>query len=69
MHRVPRLAIRVKVLMLIKKIPMNSFELSQRIGCPIEQLEEQLLFLEKEGRIERIHSEKFNEDFWRIKNQ
>ena len=67
MHRVPRLAIRVKVLMFLKKIPMNSFELSQKIGCSLNDLEEQLLYLEKEGRIEKIHSEKFNEDFWRIK--
>ena len=67
MHRMPRLAIRVKVLMLLKKIPMNSFELSQKIGCSIEDLQEQLLYLEKEGKIERMHSEKFNEDFWRLK--
>jgi predicted transcriptional regulator len=67
MRRVPRLAIRVKTLMLLKKIPMNSFELSQRIGCSLKDVEEQLLYLEKEGKIERIHSEKFNEDFWRLK--
>jgi len=67
MHRTPRLAIRVKVLMFLKKIPMNSFELSQRIGCSVEDLQDQLLYLEKDGRIERIHSEKFNEDFWRLK--
>lgn len=67
MHRIPRLAIRVKVLMFLKKIPMNSLELSQKIGCSEEDLKEQLLRLEKDDRIERIHSEKFNEDFWRLK--
>ena len=67
MRRMPRLAIRVKILILLKKIPMNSFELSQRIGCSLEDLEEQLLYLEKEGRIERVKSEKFNEIFWRLK--
>jgi len=67
MHKEPRLAIRVKVLLFLKKVPMNSFELSQRIGCPMKDLNEQLMYLEKEGRIERIHSERFNEDFWRLK--
>ena len=68
MHRVPRLAIRVKVLMFLKKIPMNSFELSQKIGCPLEDVEKQLLFLEEEGKIEKIRSEKFKENFWRLKS-
>lgn len=67
MHREPRLAIRVKILLLLKKIPMNSFELSQRIGCPLEDVEKQLLYLEENNRIEKIHSEKFNQDFWRLK--
>jgi len=67
MHRIPRLTIRVKILMLIKKIPMNSLELSQSIDCPLNDVKEQLLYLEKEGRVERMHSEKFNEDFWRLK--
>lgn len=67
MHKKPRLAVRVRILMLIKKVPMNSLELSQSIDCPIEDVNEQLIYLEKEGRVERIHSEKFNEDFWRLK--
>ena len=67
MHRKPTLVIRIRILSLLKKIPMNSFELSQRIGCPLERVEEQLKYLEEKGRIEKIHSEKFNEDFWRLK--
>jgi predicted transcriptional regulator len=67
MRKRPRLAIRVRILLLLKKVPMNSFELSQKIDCPLKDVEEQLSNLEKDGRIERIHSEKFNEDFWRIK--
>jgi predicted Rossmann fold nucleotide-binding protein DprA/Smf involved in DNA uptake len=67
MKKLPRLAIRVRTLSLLEKIPMNAFELSQRIGCELDDLQEQLLYLEKEGKIERLHSEKFNEDFWKIK--
>ncbi len=67
MHRKPTLVIRIRILSLLKKIPMNSFELSQRIGCSLERVEEQLKYLEEKGRIEKIHSEKFNEDFWRLK--
>lgn len=67
MRKRPRLAVRVRILLLLKKVPMNSLELSQRIDCPLKDVEEQLLYLEKEGRIERIHSEKFKEDFWRLK--
>ena len=67
MRKRSRLAIRVRILLLLKKVPMNSFELSQRIDCPIEDVEKQLLYLEKECRIERIYSEKFKENFWRIK--
>ena len=46
---------------------MNSFELSQRIKCPLKRLEEQLSYLKEKGKIEKIHSKKFNEDFWRLK--
>jgi len=67
MHKRPRLAVRVRVLMLVKKIPMNSLELSQSIDCPLNDVEEQLLYLEREGKVERMHSKKFNEDFWRLK--
>lgn len=57
----------MRILLLLEKVPMNSLELSQRIDCPIDEVNEQLLYLEKEGRIERIRSEKFNENFWRLK--
>jgi len=67
MRKRPRLAVRVRILLLLKKVPMNSLELSQRIDCPVADVNEQLLYLEKEGRIERIRSEKFNENFWRLK--
>ncbi len=67
MRKRPRLAVRVRVLILLKKIPMNSLELSQSIDCPLNDVKEQLLYLEKEGKVERMHSEKFNEDFWRLK--
>lgn len=68
MRKRPRLAVRVRILLLLKKVPMNSLELSRRIDCPVEDVNEQLLYLEKEGRIERIRSEKFNENFWRLKS-
>jgi predicted transcriptional regulator len=67
MRKRPRLAVRVRILLLLKKIPMNSLELSQSIDCPLNDVKEQLLYLEKEGKVERMHSEKFNEDFWRLK--
>jgi predicted transcriptional regulator len=67
MRKRSRLAVRVRVLILLKKIPMNSLELSQSIDCPLNDVKEQLLYLEKEGKVERMHSEKFNEDFWRLK--
>lgn len=67
MRKRSRLAVRVRILLLLEKVPMNSLELSQRIDCPIEDVNEQLLYLEKKGRIERIRSEKFNENFWRLK--
>ena len=68
MHRMPRLAIRVQILLLLKKVPMNSLELSQRIGCSLEEVERECFYLKENGRIEEIHSEKFNEYFWRLKN-
>jgi predicted transcriptional regulator len=67
MRKRSRLAVRVRILLLLKKIPMNSLELSQSIDCPLNDVKEQLLYLEKEGKVERMHSEKFNEDFWRLK--
>ena len=67
MHKRPRLAIRVQILILLKKIPMNSFDLSQRIGCSMEETERELTDLETKEKIEKIHSEKFNTDFWRLK--
>jgi len=67
MKRRPRLVIRIRILSLLKKRPMNSFELSQRIKCPLKRLEEQLSYLKEKGKIEKIHSKKFNEDFWRLK--
>jgi hypothetical protein len=67
MKKLPRLAIRVKILSLIAKIPMNSFELSKNIGCEQRDLDEQLLKLESDGKIERLHSERFKQDFWKLK--
>jgi len=67
MRKKPRLIIRIRILSFLKKVPMNSFELSQRIGCSLKDLEKQLSYLEKKGKIEKIHSKKFNEDFWRLK--
>ena len=67
MKKLPRLAIRVKILSLLAKIPMNSFELSQNIGCSQSELEEQLLVLEKNEKIERLRSEKFKQNFWKLK--
>jgi len=67
MKRKPRLVIRIRILSLLKKVPMNSFELSQRIKCPLKRVEEQLSYLEKKGKVEKIHSKKFKEDFWRLK--
>jgi hypothetical protein len=69
MKKLPRLAIRVKVLSLLGKIPMNSFELSQNIGCETRDIEEQLIVLERDEKIEKLHSEKFKQDFWKIKNK
>jgi len=67
MRRKPRLVIRIRILSLLKKIPMNSFELSQRIGCSLEDCEKQLSYLEEKDKIEKIRSKKFNETFWRLK--
>ena len=67
MRRKPRLVIRIRILSLLKKRPMNSFELSQRIKSPLKRVDEQLKYLEKNNKIEKIHSKKFNEDFWRLK--
>ncbi len=67
MRKKPRLVIRIRILSLLKKVPMNSFELSQRIKCPLKRVEDQLKYLEDKGKIEKIHSKKFNEDFWRLK--
>ncbi len=67
MRKKPRLVIRIRILSLLKKVPMNSFELSQRIKCPLKRVEYQLKYLEDKGKIEKIHSKKFNEDFWRLK--
>ena len=67
MHKMPSLAIRVKILMLLKKIPMNSVELSKNIMCPISDVDKELLYLEKEGKIERLKSEEYNQIFWRLK--
>jgi hypothetical protein len=67
MHRRPRLAIRVQILLLLKKVPMGSLELSQKIGCSLEELERELFYLKAQGRIEEIRSEKFNMYFWRLK--
>jgi predicted transcriptional regulator len=68
MKRKPRLVIRIRILSLLKKVPMNSFELSQRIKCPLKRVEKQLSHLEEKGKIEKMHSEKYKEDFWRLKN-
>ena len=67
MKKMPVLVIRVKILSLLKIMPMNSFELSQRIGCNQEDVQEQLMYLERNGKAEKLHSEKFNEDFWKLK--
>jgi predicted Rossmann fold nucleotide-binding protein DprA/Smf involved in DNA uptake len=67
MGKVPLLAIRVKILSLLGKMPVNAASLSQRIGCPIEDVESQLLYLEIQGKLERLRSEKFNETFWKLK--
>jgi len=67
MRRKPRLVIRIRILALLKRIPMNSLELSQRIGCSLKDLEKQLSYLEENGKIEKIRSKKFNEVFWRLK--
>jgi predicted ArsR family transcriptional regulator len=69
MHKRPRLAIRVQILLLLKKIPMSTLELSKKIGCSLEEVERELLYLESQGRIEKIHSEKFNMYFWRLKTK
>jgi hypothetical protein len=67
MGKVPLIVIRIKILSLLEKMPMNSFELSQRIGCHVEDMEKQLLHLESQGKLERLRSEKFNETFWKLK--
>lgn len=67
MHKRPRLAIRVQVLILLKKVPMGSLELSRNIGCPLEDVERELFYLKEQGKIEEIRSEKFNARFWRLK--
>jgi predicted Rossmann fold nucleotide-binding protein DprA/Smf involved in DNA uptake len=67
MGKVPLLAVRVKILSLLGSIPMNSAGMSQRIGCPIEDVESQLLYLEIQGKVERLRSEKYKEIFWKLK--
>ncbi|NIO44889.1 MAG: ArsR family transcriptional regulator [Candidatus Aenigmarchaeota archaeon] len=67
MKKRPRLVIRIRILSFLKKRPMNSLELSQRIKCSLKRLEEQLKYLEEKGKIEKIHSKKYNEYFWRLK--
>lgn len=67
MHKIPSLSMRVKILMLLKKIPMSSVELSKRFMCPIKDVEGELTYLEKEGKIEKIKSEEYDQVFWRLK--
>ncbi len=67
MKRKSRLLIRIRILAFLKKRPMNSFELSQRIKCPLERVEKQLKRLEENGKVEKIRSTKFKQIFWRLK--
>jgi len=67
MKRKSRLLIRIRILAFLKKRPMNSLELSQRIKCPLERVEKQLKRLEENGKVEKIRSTKFKQIFWRLK--